>query len=655
MSSGEGSPNAGAIDEARFREAAQVYPQPVAAACGRCIRFTNPGAQLDACLKAAEVLCRYLAVLALASLRSRNTEKFPSGIEEPVGPLSFGHYLSLVQAAAKVDGHPLSSYLGPFRARGRGRGPGKADAALTSLLELRNEVGHGLSVPEGQASFLMRRDHPHGRLLTALGSQEGLLSLPLFVLKTVEVRDRRMYAQRLLLMGESRDPFPDEIQLIEPLQDLMPYVALGDVALPLQPGMFFAQITSRPVQRLALLDKVEEDRLVLQTLDSEVVREYDARNAWDEIFSTQTSAPHAVRLPEGSESLPKEWSKRRKHIEATVRQTEGVPPWTDYDRETLDWYARGLADRAVETDSESRAGSTTPSSVDIILAELLDGRSSGLTDAELRQLLLLFGQDAAVRAALGRDMFDFRRRSSASVRWDRRETGSRNVFGALHAAMSFFTGHMGLKSHEADDLTRTSGSADYIAMREALVNQFIHQDYSDPSAAAQLTLLPRRAVFFNPGYSLVSTDALVDGDRSQARNPLIALALRLIGYAELGGSGIRVLQHEWRRIRRRPPLLETDRKANTFTLTLDWREVPSAYDSFWKDSIGALVTAEQALILDFAADSTGITAQQAAGGTGLPLDDAREALAYLVREVLLDEKEGRYHLAAHLREALPWL
>lgn len=653
MSVGAGSASAGSIEEARFRQAAQVYPQPVAAACGRCIRFTNPGAQLDACLKAAEVLCRYLAVLALASLRSRNKEEFPSNVEEPQGPLSFGHYLGLVQAAAKVDGHPLSSYLGPFRSRSRGRGSGKANEALTSLVKLRNDIGHDLAIPEELARSLMKGDSPHDRLLTALGTLEGLLTLPLFVLKTVEVRNMRMYAQRLLLMGESRDPLPDEIQLLEPLQDLTPYVALADVALPLPPGMLFAQIESRPVQRLALLDKVEEDRLVLQTLDSEVVQEYDARNAWDEIFSGQTSAPHPVRLPEGSEPLPREWSKRRKLLEASARHAEGVPTWADYDQETLDWYARRLADRPVETDPEFRTASTNPSSVDIIVAELLDGRSNGLTDAELRQLLLLFGQDTAVRTALGRDMFDLRGRSSASVRWEHRETGSRNVFGALHAAISFFTGHVGLKSREADDLSRKTGSANYIAMREALVNQFIHQDYSDPTASAQLTLLPRKAVFFNTGYSLVSADAIVDGDRSQARNPLIALALRLIGYAELGGSGIRVLQHEWRQVRRRPPLLETDRSANTFTLTLDWREVPDAYEPFWKDSIGAQVTPEQALILDLATDPTGITAQQAAGGTGLPLDDAREALAYLVRQVLLDEKDSRYHLAAHLREALP--
>src|SRR4030095_16411165 len=99
----------------------------------------------------------------------------------------------------------------------------------------------------------------------------------------------------------------------------------------------------------------------------------------------------------------------------------------------------------------------------------------------------------------------------------------------------------------------TSGSADYIAMREALVNVFIHQDYSDSSAAAQIEIQSERSTFFNPGRSLVSGTALLEGGKSQARNPLIARALRLIGFAELAGSGLRELQRVWRNAKRRPP------------------------------------------------------------------------------------------------------
>ena len=265
---------------------------------------------------------------------------------------------------------------------------------------------------------------------------------------------------------------------------------------------------------------------------------------------------------------------------------------------------------------------------------------------------MLFGKELAVRAALGREMHDFRSMSKPGPRWDKRTTGSGNILATLKAAIDFFAAHVGLDASESADLTRTHGSADYIAMREALVNQFIHQDYSDSSAAAQIELTPRRAMFFNAGHSLVTEDHLADGGKSQARNPLIARALRLIGYAELAGSGIRALQHEWRRARRRPPVIESDRTGNTFALTLDWREVPNAYDKTWREKLGVQLTTEQASVLNLATDTTGITEHQAAAGAGLELAEAREALSYLSRQVLVEKQDDRYHLKAHLREAV---
>ena len=78
-------------------------------------------------------------------------------------------------------------------------------------------------------------------------------------------------------------------------------------------------------------------------------------------------------------------------------------------------------------------------------------------------------------------------------------------------------------------------------MREALVNLFIHQDYADKKAAAQVDIAPGVVTFFNPGFSLVGRDELPVGVKSQSRNPLIARALRLIGFAELAASGLRNL------------------------------------------------------------------------------------------------------------------
>ena len=142
----------------------------------------------------------------------------------------------------------------------------------------------------------------------------------------------------------------------------------------------------------------------------------------------------------------------------------------------------------------------------------------------------------------------------------------------------------------------------------------------------------------------VTVEHLTDGGKSQARNPLIARALRLIGFAELAGSGIRALQYTWRKAKRRPPNIASDPVANSFTLTLDWREVPNAYDDVWKKKLGVQLTATQAAVLNLATDPAGITAHQAAAGTGTSLAEAQETVRFLVHQVLIEEHSGRFYL-----------
>jgi len=91
-------------------------------------------------------------------------------------------------------------------------------------------------------------------------------------------------------------------------------------------------------------------------------------------------------------------------------------------------------------------------------------------------------------------------------------------------------------------------------------------------AAAQIDIAPGVVTFFNPGFSLVDRTGLPTGMKSQSRNPLIARALRLIGFAELAASGLRELQRVWQTANRQPPQLSSDEKTNSFTLVLDWRE-----------------------------------------------------------------------------------
>jgi hypothetical protein len=90
--------------------------------------------------------------------------------------------------------------------------------------------------------------------------------------------------------------------------------------------------------------------------------------------------------------------------------------------------------------------------------------------------------------------------------------------------------------------------------------------------------------------------------------------------------------------------------ANTFTLTLDWRPVPDAYDRFWKDRIGVRLNLAQATILNLALDPSGVSPEEAASATGLELTAAEEALAYLKLQVLVEQRKGRCHVRADLRE-----
>jgi hypothetical protein len=639
------------IDTWGFKRGALIYPQPVAFACGRLLRVSQPQERIDACLKAAEILCRYLCALALSSLRGRGADAFPETVKPLVGDLAFGQFLGLVQAIAKTEEHPLQPYLVPFRARGKGknRSPGKADAPLVALLELRNELGHDLAPYEtARAITLLEKHDPEQRLLDALGALEGVLSLPLFVLDNFSFQKRQLVAQRLLLMGDSPDPIPDQIQLSEPLEARMPYVAIDRQAMMLPPVILFALIKEQCAYRLAFLDAVEvkDESLRFKTQESREFRQKDDRHEeFMSIFAGDLHPLDKVHLLDGS-NMPQSWAKERQVRENAGRLSEGLAPWDGYSSETLEWYARRLP------------GESSGSPREHITAELLDGRSNGLSEDELLQLMLLFGTGKDVRKHLGREMIDLRRHhrpgwKEPDTRWDERISGSKNVFDSLKIAIDFFRNSTVLKKSEARDLTHTEGKADYVAMREAIINQFIHQDYNDASAAAQINLVPdRKAEFFNAGHSLVETDRLLEGGRSQARNPLIARALRLIGYAELAGSGIPELNKAWRKEKRRPPTIDSSLDSNTFTFTLNWEQVDDLYDEVWKDRVGARLTPLQAQALNLAVDAGGVTAHEVAAGTGVDLPTAKELLRFLVNQVLVEERDNSHHLSSHLRQPL---
>lgn len=628
-------------EEARlFERGSWIYPYPIAISCGRIVRSRTPETFLDALLKGAEILTRYLASVALASYSVReDAADSPHLFAALAGPLSFGHFLSINQQIAKVAcSHPAKSYLNAgFVGKD---GTGSTNEALIKLLNLRNELGHDLgSITRPKAISELHAHAPQTQFAAALRGVEGLLQLPLFVVEDIGFTKGNLTGQRLLLMGDSGDPPPETVTLSGPLHDDGdPYIAFsGDVSV-VAPMLVWRVSHKTANYKLFIFDTIKDDCVLYKTVE---VSEYESKDSetsdFKSLLAGNTRQAEKLTFANG-DTFTKEWSQRRRAIESAREKLQGRIPWDTLSAETMKWFASKLADEA-----ESR------SPKEIIHARLLDDRDS-LTLTDLNQLLLLFGSEAEVGKALGRELIDLRAVFTKGVRWDERVESHKNVIECLRKSVEFFSKHVGVDGVTLDGLKAVSGSADYLAMREALVNMFIHQDFTDASAAAQVEIRPEQVECFNPGKSLTNQRSLIEGGKSQCRNPLIARALRLIGFAELAGSGLRQLQHVWRTSQRRPPKMESNSSANTFTLILDWRTIPDNYNEFWKDRLGVKLSPSEATILNLSIDD--VTVEQAASATGLSIDSAQEAIDTLLRQALVDDKKKRYVIKSHLKELL---
>lgn len=630
-----------------LRRGSLIYPTPVAIACGRVLRARTAAERVNASLKGAEVLTRYLAAVAMASFASRDSAA-EATLSELSGNLSFGHFLTTVQEVAGAKGtHPAAPLLAQgFKATKRNKETlrGKTDGALVSLLELRNSLGHELrNLDEAKASAIEAASAPAGLLVEALDGVGALLSKPLFVVEDQQWTREALVVRRLLLMGESSDPAPQSIKVEHDTGGVdetgTPYLALNRSCLQLPPWLLWGIDHGRQNLALLFLDAVEEARARYCTLDgSEQHQGDDITESIRRLFAGARRAPDSVVLIDGRH-LASEWAETRRHLEDSGRRQEGLVDWQAFEPATLKWFAGLLA-------------AETPDPHATIRDRLLDGRYQIEPD-ELRQLRLLFGRPVTVRSELQRDVLDLRVVDSDTMRPSKRDlVESANLLESLKRAVQFFAEQTGMGEVTPEDLRKTDGSLDYLTLREIFVNQAVHQDYRDSSAAGQIEIHQDKVIVFNTGFSLVPTEKLLDGGKSQSRNPLIARALRLIGFAEISGSGIRAVHRACQRARRRAPVFESDKDANTFSLTLNWSEGAAETDSYWQTLVGVHLTQRQAAVLNSIANAPSVTIGVLESSTGLDTDSVVEALDFLMLQVLVEQDESNYRLAQHLREKL---
>jgi len=621
-----------------FKQRIQIYPQPIALALGRIIRAEDEREIVDSSLRAAEVLARYLAALSMASFATRVdvTVNPPPEYNNFRGNLSFGHFADVLQGTARANVmHPLSRQ---FSAAFRIDSPGYL--ALKALVQLRNQLGHDLgSLTCAKAQIVLRDNSPTSHLAQMLDAAAGLLELPLFFFEDLSLVNKRLVARRILLMGEG-EPMPD---FVEPTAMLdspnVVYVGHDVGAVNLKPYLHWGVIESRSSHGLYLLDGIKNDICYVSVWDDELSISNQADNLI--ISGNQVRDPEYAML-KGGVSFLGEWMALKK-----IRLQQALPdlvpvPWSDFDMNSVRWYENMLTHSKPE--KLHKPGS-------IITKYLLDGRNV-VSRSEMRQLQLLFGNIKTVFKILNRPTLDLRATdSSQNIRWVERKECISNLLDTLRDTIDFFSKHDGIGSLNLEGFTATGGNADYIAMRESLTNLLIHQDYSS-GPVAQIEIGKHLTLFHNFGSSLVSIEGLVDGGRSTPRNPLVARAFRLIGFAELAGSGLRALHKAWRQELRRPPEIDSNISANTFTISLDNRPVAPAIDAFWYEKIGVKVNPEQAKVLEVLHALDTLTVSQVASGANLRLTEALHALSYLKVQALIIEADGRYHLRPDLAPLL---
>ena len=629
-------------DQWPLRRGSLIYPTPVAIACGRVLRARTAADRVNACLKAAEVLTRYLAAVGVASLAARD-EDADASLSELNGNLSFGHFLTLVQEVAKAEAkHPASPLLAQgFKATRRNKETlrGKTDGALVSLLELRNDLGHELrNLDEAKAAVIEATGDPAALLVEALEGVEALLSKPLFVVEDQQWTREALVIRRLLLMGESSDPAPQLVKIRHDTggveKERAPYLAINRSCLRLPPWLLWGIDHRRQNFTLLFLDAVEEGRARYCTLDGSKQQGVEI----GELFPGERRSPDTLVLIDGRH-LASEWTETRKLIEERGRRDNGRVNWQSFEPSTITWFAELL-------DSKTQDPHAT------IRERLLDGRYQIESD-ELHQLRILFGRPATVRSELQRDILDLRVIDPTTMRPSKRDlVESANLLEALKRAVKFFAEQTGMGEIAPEDLRETEGSLDYLTLREIFVNQAVHQDYRDSSAAGQIEIHSTKMVVSNMGYSLVPTDKLLEGGKSQSRNPLIARALRLIGFAEISGSGIRAVHRACQQARRRAPTFESNMDTNTFDLTLDWSDSAVDVDAYWKACAGLNLTKRQAIVLHAIAEVPKVTRAEIESATGLGSEEVTHALDFLVFQCVVEKDHEYYRLAQHLRGEL---
>ena len=192
-----------------------------------------------------------------------------------------------------------------------------------------------------------------------------------------------------------------------------------------------------------------------------------------------------------------------------------LDPGRAFDEESLGWY------RSIYESRPGNRSYRTLSDYDF-LGEMGLLRDEGGVSRPSRAAVLLFGSDRAFRQLLPRAVVDCQRfglpreEASTGERWFDRLVLEDNLLRTWRSLMDTWYPRFTEHPFRVDPgtLRRDDAPLDLLAIREALVNLLMHQDYADHGRCAEILHYPDQTVFRNPGDAFAPTaDLLEPGEK----------------------------------------------------------------------------------------------------------------------------------------------
>lgn len=238
----------------------------------------------------------------------------------------------------------------------------------------------------------------------------------------------------------------------------------------------------------------------------------------------------------------------------------------DIDVETIQVYRRFLAVRSPESPFLSL------SDVELLLKLGCINKERAHEEERLTMGgLLLFGREDSIRRRFPAYEFDIylirnRDRDALEFRWDDRKIYETNLIQTYLQAMEYIKSKVEIPFTLANDhLTRTEDIPLVIGLREGFVNMLIHRDYFD-NAQSRIKIFTDSIEMYNPGSAPKPVEEIIANEVTAPRNPIIAKAFRLVGWAGTAGSGMIKIFAAWERLQFKKPEIENNNRSHYFKM-----------------------------------------------------------------------------------------